>query len=100
MWVQCDELPEGGVLAEPPEGVGDSPLGGGVVDDALGVSLVADVELPDGDVVEVEPLVAASATAAPPPTRTPAKATPASVCRSRILIPFTSFPTIGSACLP
>jgi hypothetical protein len=88
MWVQCDEPPGG----EPV----DVPREGGRVDELLGVSAavavaVAGTEPVEVGISEVELLVAALATAAPPPTRTPASPIPASVCRSRIFIPFTSF---------
>ena len=88
-----DELPDGGPFGAAPDG--------GVVDDPLGDSFVAGAELVDEgvDVVD-EPLVAAVATAAPPPTRTPASPRPASVCRSRIFILFTSLHGIvESTCL-
>ena len=84
MWLQCDEPPGGEPVGLPREG--------GRVDEPLGVSAAgAGAEPVEVGVSEVELLVAALATAAPPPTRTPASPTPASVCRSRIFIPFTSF---------
>jgi hypothetical protein len=92
IWVQWEEPPDGGACDEPPDGgVSGEPPGGRVVDDPLGASPAADEELLGAVVGGEVPVVAALATAAPPPTRTPASATPASVCRSRIFIPFTSF---------
>jgi hypothetical protein len=97
MWVQWDDPPGGAVFDElPGGGVVDGPPGGGVVDEPLAVSVVTDVELVEVGVVEDELLVAALATAAPPPTRTPASPTTANVCRSRIFIssqPFASAPS-------
>jgi hypothetical protein len=86
--VQWDDPPGGAVFDELPDGgVVDGPPGGGAVDEPLAVGVVTDVELVEVGVVEDELLVAALATAAPPPTRTPASPTTANVCRSRIFIP-------------
>jgi hypothetical protein len=97
MWRQCVE-PFGGAFAELPEGAAVGvPSGGGAVGVPLGDSPAAGVEPvgEDVDVGEDEALVAALATAAPPPTSRPASPTPASVCRSRIFNSFTSFSGIG-----
>jgi hypothetical protein len=101
MWGQFDE-PWGGTLAAEPGDAGgvDEPSGGVNVDDPLGAvaveplgpSVPADAEPDEAVVADGELLVAALATAAPPPTRTPASPTPASVCRSRIFIAFTPSP--------
>jgi hypothetical protein len=103
MWVQWaeppvggpfDELPEGGVFAGVPDG--------GAVDEPLGDSVDGDVEpvgAEDGSVVADvgdELLVAALATAAPPPTRTPASPIPATVCRSRNFISSPPFSLIDA----
>jgi hypothetical protein len=110
MWVQCDAPPEGGAFDvaregggfdEAPEGGVVEAPGGRVVDDPPGVSPGGDEELFDVGVVEDELLVAAFATAAPPPTRTVATATPASACRSRILICIHLLSSAsGRACRP
>ena len=95
IWGQFDEPWEGTLAAEPrAAGAVDEPPGGVDVDDPLGgvavetldVGVAADAEPDEAVVGEGEPPVAALATAAPPPTRTPASPTPASVCRSRIFI--------------
>ena len=91
MWGQFDELPDdgppdaGGFWAPPGGAASEEPLEGVVVDDPPDAVSAAGVE---ADVVGVVVPVAALATAAPPPTRTPVTATPASVCRNRI---FTCF---------
>jgi hypothetical protein len=75
VWVQCEEAPDGAVVGDSADGV-----------------VVTDEELLEAGVVDAL-LVAALATAVPPPMRTPAIPTAASVCRSRIFIAFTSLLT-------
>jgi hypothetical protein len=72
---------------EPLGGVVDGPLGGVVVDGSLAAVVELD-EFVEAALmvcpVDVEPLVAAVATAAPPPTRPPAMPRATKVCRSFI----------------
>lgn len=94
------EPPGAGVSDDPPGRLGtEDPDDGLVVGDSPDAAVVADVE-PEEFVADDAPLVAALATAAPPPMRTPASATPASVCRSRTFIAFTSFLGIVAGDVP
>ena len=87
MWGQFDELFDGAVVAELPDAV-----------------VVADEALVDAGVEEVELLVVALATAAPPPMRTPTSPRATIECRSRIFIIYHlpsfvwSNPRAGVAC--
>jgi hypothetical protein len=95
MWGQFDEPLDGAVVDERPEGA--------VVDELPDAAVVADEAL-DVGVEEVELLVVALATAAPPPMRTPASPRATIECRSRIFIIYHlpsfvwSKPRAGVAC--
>jgi hypothetical protein len=95
MCEQCDGCPEGGAFEELPDGGAfDCASEAGAL---AGVSVVADDEL-GAAVVEGDELpVVALATAAPPPTRTPASPAPARACLSRTFISFTSSSGYGAS---
>jgi hypothetical protein len=97
MWGQFEEFfggvvvePLGGVVVEPLGGVVVEPLAGVVVEPLAGVVVEPLEAVVDAGVTTLDPLVAASATAVPPPTRTPASPTAANAWRGRIFIPITS----------
>jgi len=105
MWGQFDELFDGAVVDDLPDGaVVDDLPDGAVVAELPDAVVVADEALVDAGVEEVELLVVALATAAPPPMRTPTSPRATIECRSRIFIIYHlpsfvwSNPRAGVAC--